>query len=128
VRITSTSTSTSTTSVNAEPDLLRTSLKAVAEGVLVHRHGVPEVAVNPVNMVGQTAPVTYMPAQTLVATLVGEVPDGGYQREGPSVPRHVGDPGNACSPMRPKWPRSAQPTSGAPAPAGRFPAEAVSQR
>src|SRR5215213_9229670 len=63
--------------------------KAVAEAVLRRRPGVLHVEVNPV---GQTATVTYDPAQTSVAQLSGWVRDCGYHCAGQSVPRHVCDP------------------------------------
>ena len=63
--------------------------KAVAEAVLGRRPGVLRVEVNPV---GQTATVTYDPAQTSVAQLSGWVRDCGYHCAGQSVPRHVCDP------------------------------------
>ena len=63
--------------------------KAVAESVLGRRPGVLRVEVNPV---GQTATVTYDPAQTSVAQLSGWVRDCGYHCAGQSVPRHVCDP------------------------------------
>src|SRR5215213_10723806 len=63
--------------------------KAVAESVLGRRPGVLRVEANPV---GQTATVTYDPAQTSVAELSGWVRDCGYHCAGQSVPRHVCDP------------------------------------
>jgi Cu2+-exporting ATPase len=63
--------------------------KAVAEVVLGRRPGVLEVSANPV---GQTATVTYDPAQTSVARLSEWVRDCGYHCAGQSVPRHVCDP------------------------------------
>src|SRR5215210_9493144 len=63
--------------------------KAVAEAVLGRRPGVLQVEANPV---GQTATVTYDPAQTSVAELSGWVRDCGYHCAGQSVPRHVCDP------------------------------------
>lgn len=63
--------------------------KAVAEAVLGRRPGVLQVEANPV---GQTATVTYDPAQTSVAQLSGWVRDCGYHCAGQSVPRHVCDP------------------------------------
>jgi Cu2+-exporting ATPase len=63
--------------------------KAVAEAVLGRRPGVRQVEANPV---GQTATVTYDPAQTSVAELSGWVRDCGYHCAGQSVPWHVCDP------------------------------------
>jgi P-type Cu2+ transporter len=63
--------------------------KAVAEAVLGRRPGVLRVEANPV---GQTAVVTYDPAQTSVAQLSGWVRDCGYHCAGQSVPQHVCDP------------------------------------
>src|SRR5215207_9068724 len=63
--------------------------KAVTEAVLGRRPGVLHVEANPV---GQTATVTYDPAQTSVAQLSGWVRDCGYHCAGQSVPRHVCDP------------------------------------
>ncbi|GAA3166222.1 heavy metal translocating P-type ATPase [Blastococcus jejuensis] len=63
--------------------------KAVTEAVLGRRPGVLHVEANPV---GQTATVTYDPAQTSVAQLSGWVRDCGYHCAGQSVPQHVCDP------------------------------------
>jgi Cu2+-exporting ATPase len=63
--------------------------KVTVERVLGRRPGVLAVEANPV---GQTAAVTYDPAQTSVAVLSEWVRDCGYHCAGQSVPQHVCDP------------------------------------
>lgn len=63
--------------------------KPTVERVLGRRPGVLAVDANPV---GQTATVTYDPAQTSVTELAGWVRDCGYHCAGQSVPQHVCDP------------------------------------
>ena len=65
------------------------SSKAGIEAVLARRPGVVSVAAN---AVAQTATVTFDPAQTSVAALVGWIRECGYHCVGRSVPAHVCDP------------------------------------
>jgi P-type Cu2+ transporter len=63
--------------------------KSTVERVLGRRPGVVAVDANPV---GQTATVTYDPAQTSVRELAAWVRECGYHCAGQSVPQHVCDP------------------------------------
>src|SRR5659263_300842 len=63
--------------------------EAVVEKTLLRRPGVREVDANAVS---QTATVTFDPAATSVAALVGWVEECGYHCAGQSVPDHVCDP------------------------------------
>ena len=65
------------------------SSKARIEAVLTRRTGVLSVEANPV---AQTATVTFDPAQTSVAALVGWIRECGYHCAGQSVPAHACDP------------------------------------
>ena len=65
------------------------SSKARIEAVLTRRPGVLSVAAN---AVAQTATVTFDPAQTSVAALVGWIRECGYHCAGQSVPTHLCDP------------------------------------